>query len=379
MINANHSRREPNSARERERNGLRRRGTLMRPKHPQSGNRAIMAHGSRETWLVWKLAILLAFVIAHGTPAHAQTSTFVSCGTELRVFAPGSGASIHLFRTDDAGGPWLNVRVSEAAPTPPTVARCPMATIETVTVTSHQPGEPEAKDQQLILDLSGGPFAPGATPESTGASEIEFSIDLGGDDCGAGFCAEDNLVIIGTSGPDRINLGTEGINWNGDEDVDVVLSRPLPAGAYTGDGDDLITGDGGAGTGSTYRVGVSIYGGGGDDRMVGGRSADGLAGGPGDDRIYGGPHDAGFGDDRIYGQDGNDILSGQGARDRVSGGNGDDVITGGTGEDSLTGGDGNDVIYARDGETDRIWGQTGFDRAHIDPGRDRVSTVERFF
>jgi hypothetical protein len=54
----------------------------------------------------------------------------------------------------------------------------------------------------VVIDLSGGPFAPGATDEAPDFSEIEFTLDLGGDG--------DTLRILGTAGPDDWSLGEAG-------------------------------------------------------------------------------------------------------------------------------------------------------------------------
>ena len=54
--------------------------------------------------------------------------------------------------------------------------------------------------ESITIDLSGGPFAPGATAES-GASEIEISLLLGD--------AADLVTVLGTAGPDTISAGTD--------------------------------------------------------------------------------------------------------------------------------------------------------------------------
>jgi hypothetical protein len=77
--------------------------------------------------------------------------------------------------------------------------------------------------------LEGGPFAPGATPESEGASEIEVK-----------FRGEEPFAtVVGTSGADEFhwNLGGTGpaLNLNpggaGDQDVDVAI---IEAGLFGG-------------------------------------------------------------------------------------------------------------------------------------------------
>lgn len=64
-----------------------------------------------------------------------------------------------------------------------------------------------------------------------------------------------------------------------------------------------------------------------------------IFGGDGNDTLIGGS-----GNDKLSGQDGNDSLSGRGGDDALSGGSGNDFISGGAGNDRLVGGDGNDFL-----------------------------------
>jgi Tol biopolymer transport system component len=82
------------------------------------------------------------------------------------------------------------------------------------------------------------------------------------------------------------------------------------------------------------------------------------------DSLYGGP-----GNDRLIGGFGRDILNGGPGNDVISGGGSVDTITGGPGRDTINGGGGGDVIYARDGQRDVIdCGKNGYGKA----GRDTV-------
>ena len=73
--------------------------------------------------------------------------------------------------------------------------------------------------QAARIDLTNGGFAPGATPEGTGTSEIEFEIDLmTGNETTA---QPDSVAISGTGAADTLRLGTLGINANGDDDADI--------------------------------------------------------------------------------------------------------------------------------------------------------------
>lgn len=119
---------------------------------------------------------------------------------------------------------------------------------------------------------------------------------------------------------------------------------------------DYISGD--EGNDTLYGAGGndSLYGGAGNDRIYGNNEDDIISGGSGNDVLYGG-----YNNDTIYGNDGNDYIYGDG-----SGALGSDVIAGGAGIDSLEGGDYNDtyifnfggdgvdLVYDSSGEYDTL-------------------------
>lgn len=72
---------------------------------------------------------------------------------------------------------------------------------------------------------------------------------------------------------------------------------------------------------------------------------------------------------KIFGGGGNDSIIGGGFLDAVFGGNGNDTLTGGAGSDRLSGGSGNDVIVGGVG-LDRIAGEGGDDTMSGSVGRD---------
>ncbi|MEM9826300.1 MAG: hypothetical protein AAF958_06910 [Planctomycetota bacterium] len=101
----------------------------------------------------------------------------------------------------------------------------------------------------------------------------------------------------------------------GDDDFDG--SRCIvPANVFGGPGDDILVGT---------RRRDRILGAGGDDIIFGNTGADGISGGAGRDFINGGPHP--------------DYVSGGNDRDIVIGGSGIDQVIGGAGQDLLIGGD----------------------------------------
>ena len=209
-------------------------------------------------------------------------------------------------------------------------------------------------DDDVVIDLRGGPFEPGATPEETGISEIEFSIDLGGAATGpVNFF--DVVGIIGTAGPDRIILGHGGINLNADGDADILMANnPRTFLLVLGlEGNDIIRARGGSGTGGALRQVFFAQGGPGADRIVGGNRGNFLLGGKGNDALIGGPR--------------GDFLIGQGGKDLLRGRGGPDFLFGGRGRDLLRGGAGND----------RLHGGPGIDTCRPGPGRDRLISCER--
>ncbi|WP_422931535.1 beta strand repeat-containing protein [Singulisphaera sp. PoT] len=89
-----------------------------------------------------------------------------------------------------------------------------------------------------------------------------------------------------------------------------------------------------------------------------------LFGGGGDDTLVGGS-----GNDLLFGQAGNDTLLGKGGNDLLFGGDGDDTLTGGTGSDQVFGEAGDDVMTWNPGdETDLNEGGAGNDTVDVEGG-----------
>jgi Ca2+-binding RTX toxin-like protein len=179
-----------------------------------------------------------------------------------------------------------------------------------------------------IVDLNGGPFAPGPTPEP-GSAEIEIE-----------FVAPTFLDIAGTRAADRLTFGAGGVNLNGDDDVDVTgrFTTLLIEGRA---GNDLIAPQ-------------SDYGG------TAGRRV--LIGGAGRDTLISTPDGA--------------VLHGGNGPDKLTGGARSDNLTGGRGSDRIRGGKGRDLIRAIDGTRDQVDCGRGFDRAKVD-GIDSVKGCEK--
>jgi len=174
---------------------------------------------------------------------------------------------------------------------------------------------------------------------------------------------------------------------DGDDQLTVTHDPPRMYGprlvASGGDGNDVLRADprsgarnelyGGAGNdvlvGGTYTD--ALYGGGGNDRLVGGGSSDLLCGGEaqaGQDEFWAyGPApacgtsntgtdtiDGGDGNDRILAGDGRDFILAGAGNDWVDAGTGDDTVDLGPGNDMITTGNDSDIINSRDGEFDSV-------------------------
>jgi Ca2+-binding RTX toxin-like protein len=213
---------------------------------------------------------------------------------------------------------------------------------DSVSVTGY-PGLTE----ELILDQTDGVLGPGFTSEFN-IPEIELATNLGD--------ATDTIVVYGTSGNDVIAPGQNGIALNSDGDVDVTVNP----GAFqleirTFGGDDFVNGRGQGGAGLHFLGPLTIYGGEGNDELVGSTEAD-----------------------KLYGEGGNDTVNAQASNDLLDGGPGDDFLTasegndtllGGPGADNMSGGFGDDFIDADDGEADtQIHGGPDTDTAYYDGG-----------
>ena len=213
------------------------------------------------------------------------------------------------------------------------------------------------RESSADLRLGGGPFAPGATREAEGASEIEVRFS------GTEVLAD----VIGTPGRDELHWGpagaTAGLNVNpgsaGDTDLDVTIggseSFLVANGAA---GNDTIVGAPGA------RIADTVF-------SRGGRGADLLK-----TPAAGGILDGGPGPDRLIGSRGQDMLTGASGDDRVSGGRGEDQIIGGAGRDRLRGGPGSDLIDSLDRARDVVLCGPGRDTLTADR-RDRARGCER--
>jgi hypothetical protein len=181
-------------------------------------------------------------------------------------------------------------------------------------------------DSGFLLD---GRFAPGATPETRGQSEIEITV----------HGAQHLGISLGDDLAQHLTYGTKGISVDDDKDVDVRAPDSTSITTTTGAGDDRVSGQGGHGTGAAYPGIVNVRGGDGNDHLIGALGASLLDGGTGNDTLQ--------------------------------------AI--GPASDQLVAGAGDDTLLAADGSRDALNGGPGFDRAHVDEGLDVVHHVEEHF
>jgi hypothetical protein len=182
----------------------------------------------------------------------------------------------------------------------------------------------------IAIDLSHGPFAPGATPEAGSSSEIEFTL--------TGF---GEFELEGGRAPDQFRYmiagGKTGLNMNvgpEDEDADLLLPHPESSELTVGGGPGPDTID------VVGHVGVEVaaWGGAGNDTLIAGQGGGFLGG---------------------------SLLVGGSGRDRITGSPASDLIDPGGGADMVEAKGGSDeIVQYADKSPDQI---------DCGPGRDQVS------
>ena len=211
--------------------------------------------------------------------------------------------------------------------------------------------------ERLTIDQSEALFGPGVEVETT-TPEIEVVANLGD--------ASDRLVVIGTSGDDKLSAGVNGVAIDADNDVDVTFA-PSPAPATVelvgGGGKNTLTARGGSGTAAVFTGSVVLRAGDLGDILTGSNLGDVIVGGAGNDDVNG------------YG--GDDTIDGGAGDDKLNGADGNDDSLGGLGADSISSGAGDDTIRAADGIADPVLnGGAGIDTAYYDLSDPVPSAVE---
>ena len=202
------------------------------------------------------------------------------------------------------------------------------ATADTIVVSGNTGSE------TVTIDLSGGPFAPGATAERHRVPrEIEFAST-------SRRARRTASRSRGARARTRSSSARRGEPQRRRR-VDATRHRRGARDMSGSDGADLISGAGDATTGAPTSLALTLNGDSGDDKLSGGDGDDTIAGGTGDNALAGGSGD-----------------------DTMTGGPDNDAITGGPGGDTLTGGLGNDAFDegAASNGTDTMAGSGGIDR-----------------
>ncbi|MBT99683.1 MAG: hypothetical protein CL902_13830, partial [Dehalococcoidia bacterium] len=172
----------------------------------------------------------------------------------------------------------------------------------------------------------------------------------------------DTVTLLGISDYATVDLGAGSDVLTLDNSTADVFFVADAESVYAGGGGDtvMVIGD----------DGISVFGEGGEDRLMGNSS---------DNSLYGGEDN-----DTLVGEGGSDILFGGAGADTIDGGRGDDQISGGTGDDVIEGGAGDDALLASgsmadyrintDGETTTL---TDLKATDGDDGTDTLSGVEK--
>ena len=254
----------------------------------------------RPVVLVMGGALLLA-----ATPAQAApTCSFDAPTATLTVTLDGTAAGV-ITRTVSG-----QIRLNGS--------NCTGATVDTTDTVQVNGGEPA--DSVTVT----GTFAPGATPEGDGNSEIEFVFALG--------VGVDTVRLNFTSNAETIPFTAGGIDIGGDLDQDMTTSGTEMLKVYALGGADTVDASAYAGGGKLF-----IYGGDGNDVITGSDQLDSL-----------------------YGDADNDTITGEAGNDHIWGGTGDDLVDGGEGNDVFTAeatADGNDSYYGGNGRDTITYGQ----------------------
>jgi uncharacterized secreted protein with C-terminal beta-propeller domain len=232
----------------------------------------------------------------------------------------------------------------------------------------------EQLEERIVLSSTSGGDAAGIWVITGDASRRRpndvIIVGLAPGDGPAMVRATVNGLVVGTralAGLGEIEVGA----GRGSDTVSIELGDAGAAAGvlvrvWGGQGNDQLLGDGGAdqfygGPGNDSLDGAAgndtLMGGSGNDDLSGGDDADSLNGENGNDTLGGG-----WGTDRLLGMGGSDQLDGGEGRDRMDGGGDRDTLKGGDGRDAVVGGGGRDTLYLQ-------WGRDTFADDRVDRHR----------
>jgi Ca2+-binding RTX toxin-like protein len=263
----------------------------------------------KKAWLIVPAVAAVAALSVAGPAGAAVTCSYDTGTHNVTVKATGNNINVVIVRNGTA------IQVNGAA--------CGAADVNNTAQIKVTGG---AGRQNVYIDFSGGAFAPGFGADA-GVAEIEFAVDL--------KIGTDKLELDGSSNPDNYRIGTDGINFNGDSDLDITMPNVEFLYVFGNAGSDTLRADGGLGTGGVYPNKVYLFGGdGGDTLTAGSGTYNDLEGGNNNDVLNGGENP-----DNLYGNAGADTLNG---------GLEGDYLYPGPDNDTVNGGDGPDQIYCTD-------------------------------
>src|SRR4051794_19095650 len=228
----------------------------------------IPTHPALAAALAAVMALVCMALVARPAAAAAATCQFDAAAAKVTIDYSGPGTVARVKR-----GPAGEILVDGAA--------CGAATVTNTDTIVAKAGSGR---QQLIIDLAGGSFSPGKTPESASISEIEFQVDAGN---GGEYPLGDDVTVSGRSVADTIRFGGSGILLDGDVDPDVTTANVETLTALGNRGDDHLLGSGDGAGGPAATLPLLLSGGEGNDELVGGDVKDTLDGGNGDDTEMG--------------------------------------------------------------------------------------------
>ena len=307
-------------------------------------------HAGRAALLAAAVAVL-ALALSASTASAAVTCTFNATQATATVTS-NSYDTIRIAKSAAGAIQYNNVNCGAATAT----------NTNTVKVIGDSDG------QTVEVDLA-KPLLGGKTSEGTLAvSEIELQVVLAG-----GY---DQLRLLGSTAANNWRLGTTGLNYNSlnDNDGDDVVWSGVDFGAAQGlAGNDVISADGGDGTGAPLSKSIQLFGGLGNDTLTGGAGGDTIH--ADHDDPYSSPTTGGT--DTVHGGQGGDTISGGPAADTLNGGDDSDYMCGGLGNDAVNGGSASDTfetVYSGGCDQSSV---DGGDTYTGGSGRDRISYYER--
>jgi Ca2+-binding RTX toxin-like protein len=210
----------------------------------------------------------------------ALTANCVISGTAVSLTVADGESVLVGFNSSD-NKITLNANNSSGQP-------CEVGPTSKLTLTAS--GTAVATGRTVILDYSNGLFMKG---NSTPGIVIDFTIGTGATN------STDTVQVRGSAGVDRFTAGAgavspvRAININAgsgtglDSLVDVTLKSIETLVFSAGAEDDILSGQGGFGTGTAYTTVIQFFGGAGNDVITGGNGNDQITGGDDNDVIDG--------------------------------------------------------------------------------------------